>query len=79
MKKLSNIVPFLLLGIYFLFINPSQNLDFTIKILVLIIFLVISLFIVYKKYKGKGISKYSLLAFVISVLLTIAGFFYYYY
>jgi uncharacterized membrane protein len=79
MKKLSNIVPFLLLGIYFLFINSNQNLDFTIKTLVLIIFLVISLIVVYKKYKEKGISKYSLIAFVISFLLTMAGFFYYYF
>ncbi len=77
MKKISNLLPLILVGIYFTLIRTNDSISFVIKILILILIVIISLFIGYQKYKKDDLSRTTVIGVIVSILIAISIFFYY--
>ncbi len=63
MKKSLNLIPFLLLGLYFLFIRTYDNISFLIKMIIISSIILISSFILYRNNQNNQIPKNRLFVF----------------
>ncbi|MFT7083374.1 MAG: hypothetical protein ACJAT0_001855 [Nonlabens sp.] len=77
MKKISNLLPLILVGIYFTLIRTNDSISFVVKILILILIVIISLFIGYQKYKKDDLTRTTIIGVIVSILIAISIFFYY--
>ena len=74
MKKKTNVIPFLLLILYYLFIGSNKNIVFEIKLVVLISIVIISALIFYQKLKNNTISKNKIIIMLVFLGIALLNF-----
>jgi hypothetical protein len=74
MKKKTNVIPFLLLILYYLFIGSNKNIVFEIKLVVLISVVIISALILYQKLKNNTISKNKIIIMLVFLGIALLNF-----
>ena len=79
MKNKINLIPFLLLALYYLFLGRNDNAEFEVKMIVLLLIIILSFLVLYINYKNNLIPKNRIITLVVFLGISLLSFLWFFF